>query len=177
MIHPPHFSSDRLTMTLVKKEHAKHSYLFLKDPLLYTYLPKDPPQLEALEKQYEFWESRESPDGSEYWLNWVVFHEGTCMGTLQAGVHRQRKEADFAYMISTEFQGKGFGTEAVNALLNHLFTHYDVRTVKAWIDTRNRSSIRLVEKLGLDQVDFIKEADFFKGEQSDEFVYQKGKIE
>ena len=167
------FSSKRLNVVLITRDHASQTYPFLNNPSLYTYLPKDPPTLDALEKQYTFWENRESPDGSEYWLNWVVFYQDLCIGTVQAGVHREKKEASIAYMISSDFQGQGLGTEATGALIDHLRTHYAVKRVKAWIDTRNASSIRLVEKLGLEQIEFLEKADHFKGEDSDEFVYQK----
>ena len=110
-------------------------------------------------------------------MNWVVFlqdvsSQRTFVGTLQAGVHRSTSVATIAYTILPPFQGQGLGTEATLAMVEQLQNHYGVQTIKAWIDTRNASSIRLVEKLGMQQVDFIKKADHFKGQDSDEFVYQ-----
>jgi len=167
------FSSQRLDMILIHKEHAQQTHSFLQNPDLYTYLPKDPPTLLAVEKQYRFWEDRSSPDGSEYWLNWVVFYKKICIGTLQAGVQRSTKVASIAYMISTAYQGQGFATEAVAAMIEHIRCDYRVKLIKAWIDTRNLPSIRLVERLGLERVERIEKADHFKGQDSDEFVYQK----
>ena len=167
------FSSERLQMVLITKEHAAIVHTVFQDPELFTYLPNDPPELERLEKQYAFWEGREAPDGSEYWLNYVLFlsSTGAFVGTLQSGVHRETREASIAYVIATDFQGRGLGTEATRALIAHLKQRYEISGVKAWIDTRNRTSIRLVEKLGMRQVEFIKNADHFKGQDSDEFVY------
>jgi [ribosomal protein S5]-alanine N-acetyltransferase len=42
---------------------------------------------------------------------------------------------------------------------------------KAWTDTRNLASHRLLEKLGFTKIEEIKNADEFKGSVSDEFVY------
>lgn len=173
MEHQDFFSS-RLFMQLIKKEHAAIALAVLKTESLYTYLPKQAPTLEKLEKQYAFWENRNSPDGTEYWLNWVVLDRVTrqFMGTVQIGIHREKKEGTIAYTIGTAFQGKGYGTEAVQAMIDHCKNHYQVRRFKAWIDTRNASSIRLVQKLGMQQVEMIEKADHFDGEDSDEFVFQ-----
>ena len=166
--------SARLNMTLVKKEHAPIVHSAFQDHELFTFLPNDPPLLSKLEDQYSFWEGRVSPDGSEYWLNYVVFllSSGEFIGTLQAGVHRDTKEASIAYVIASQFQGVGLGTEMTQALVEHLKSSYGVRCIKAWIDTRNIASIRLVQKLGMSQVDLIKNADHFKGCPSDEYIFQ-----
>ena len=168
------FSSERLKMALITQAHAAIVHPVFQDPRLFTYLPDNPPELSKLEKQYAFWEGREAPDGSEYWLNYVLFlsSTGAFVGTLQSGVHRETGEASIAYVIATEFQGIGLGTEATQALVDHLKQNYEIRCVKAWIDTRNQASIQLVEKLGMRRVEFIKNADHFKGQDSDEFVYQ-----
>ena len=47
-----------------------------------------------------------------------------------------------------------------------------VSLAKAYIDTRNLASQRLVTRLGFVQVDEILVADEFKGEVSDEYVYE-----
>lgn len=159
-------------MDLIQEEHASETIKFLSDNRLYTYIPEDPPTLEALKRRYRFWEARESPDGVEFWLNWVVFNHENCVGTLQAGIHRARREASIAYMIAFEHHGYGFATEAVTALIDHLRSHYQVSLIKSWIDTRNLASLRVVEKAGLERIEHIKDADHFKGESSDEFVYQ-----
>jgi RimJ/RimL family protein N-acetyltransferase len=136
-------------------------------------MPDDPPSLEKLEDRYAFWEQRISPDKTEYWLNWVVFtKEDTIpIGTLQAGVHIESKVASIAYKVGSSFQRRGYATEGVIAMIEHLKSNYDVVQIKAWIDTRNQPSIKLVERIGMTQVEFIAKADHFKGSHSDEYVY------
>jgi ribosomal-protein-alanine N-acetyltransferase len=55
----------------------------------------------------------------------------------------------------------------VGAVVEHLFSE----TVHAEIDTRNAASIRLVEGLGFERVEIVRDADWFKGAASDEFRY------
>ena len=114
-----------------------------------------------------------SPEETEYWLNWVMFEKETqeIIGTLQAGIHIESQVATIAYLIGTAFQRKGYGTEGVTSMIEHLKSNYEVSHIKAWIDTRNIPSIRLVEKVGMKRVELIEKADHFKGSDSDEYVY------
>ena len=168
------FYSSRLKMLLIKKGYAAQAHLVLQDEALYRYIPKSAPSLADLERTFGFWENRDSPDKSEYWLNWIVCTQdtGACIGRVQIGIHKEKKVGDIAYMIGSASQGKGYGTEAVRALLNHCQEVYGVSCFKAWIDTRNAASIRLVEKVGMHEIEFIEKADHFDGEDSDEYVYQ-----
>ena len=168
------FYSERLAMELIHRDHARLAFEILNDDRLYTYIPKKAPTLKELEIQYTFWENRESPDGAEYWLNWVIFLQTTrqLVGTVQIGIHRQKKEGAIAYMVGERFQSKGYGTEVVHALLAHCKNHYGVQRFKAWIDTRNVASIRLVQKVGMKQIECVEKADHFDGEDSDEYIFQ-----
>ena len=72
-------------------------------------------------EQICFWEQRISPDKTEYWLNWVVFtkEDQKAIGELQAGVHIESRVASIAYKAGS-FQGKGYATEGVTAMIEHL---------------------------------------------------------
>ena len=168
------FQSVRLSMELLMETHAPLIHSLLQDESIYTYMPDDPPELNQLKKKYSFWENRVSPDQTEFWLNWIITKKATqeIIGTVQATVHRENHGASVAYTIGVQFQGQGYGTEAVRSMIHHLKENYQVCRVKAWIDTRNSASIRLVEKVGMKQVEYIEKADHFKGSDSDEYVYQ-----
>jgi RimJ/RimL family protein N-acetyltransferase len=88
---------------------------------------------------------------------------------MQATV-RPGIDADIAYIISRDVWGFGYGRTATRAVIAHIFPKYDLQTVRALVDTRNRRSIRMIESLGLKRVGFIRNADHFKGGASDEYV-------
>ena len=144
----------------------------LQDPHVYTYLPEDPPSLEALQRRYDFLEGGRSPDGQEQWLNWVAFERGAerAVGTFQATLTDGAPGA-IAYIIFTSHQRSGYGREMVSAMLDHLFRMNPIPSVYAEIDTRNQASIRLVESLGMTRVKTTIGADEFKGAVSDEYTY------
>jgi RimJ/RimL family protein N-acetyltransferase len=75
--------------------------------------------------------------------------------------------------VARAYQRNGIATEGLETIFKYLRESLSVREIKAWSDTRNEASHRLVRKLGMVQVDFIKDADSFKGGASDEFVFSK----
>jgi [ribosomal protein S5]-alanine N-acetyltransferase len=55
-------------------------------------------------------------------------------------------------------------------MLEHLKSQ-GITIFKAWTDTRNLASHKLLERLGFTKIEEIKNADEFKGSVSHEFVY------
>lgn len=163
----------RLTLEPILVSHATEMATLLKDAELYEFIPQDPPELTKLEKTYEFWSKRISPAGDELWLNWVarLNESGEVIGHFQAGV-KEGTESNLGYTVGLKYQRRGFASEALQGILSFLKAEMGLTCVKAWIDTRNTASIKLVEKLGMLQVGFVEKADHFKGKDSDEYVYQ-----
>ena len=168
------FETPRLLLEPLNVGHAIALFEALQAPELYTYIPQDPPSsLEALKTRYTALASRRSPDGQEGWLNWALNLRatGAYVGTVQATV-RADQTALLAYMIFVPFWRQGYARESCARVLAHLFGDYYVSQVAAEIDTRNTSSIQLVEALGFTRVATTPGADFFKGAISDEYRYE-----
>lgn len=53
------------------------------------------------------------------------------------------------YTVSPAFQGRGYATEAVGALVSYAFETLGVDVVRAYADAENTPSIRVAEKVGL----------------------------
>lgn len=164
--------SSRLRLEPIAKLHAEEMSSLLAAPELYRFIPQDPPSLEALKQRYASWEKRASPDGSELWLNWALREKASwrLVGHLQAG--HSLEKTYIAYMIGSEFHRRGFAAEAIESVLPFLRSALRATSVKAWVDTRNEPSIALLHRLGFTQVEFLPKADRFRGEDSDEFVFE-----
>lgn len=117
---------------------------------------------------------RRSPDGSELWLNWAGRDRATgkVIAHFQVGI-KSDGVASVGYLVAKEFQGKGVATEGLQSVFSYISKNLGVREVKAWSDTRNKASHQLAKRLGMNQVEFIKDADFFKGATSDEYVFSR----
>lgn len=60
-----------------------------------------------------------------------------------------RSSCSFAYMLGEDFWGRGYGTEALNALLDFLFTHMDIQLVEADHMAENIGSGAVMRKVGM----------------------------
>lgn len=166
--------TERLTLEPITEAHAKELCEFFSDPELHHFVPFEPPTLEQQKERCMKWAARRSPDGTELWLNWAARDKasGHIAAHIQAGMKEDRI-ASIGYVVGRKFQRKGIATEALVAAFEYLRSSLGAREVKAWSDTRNEASHALAKKLGMVQVEYIKDADFFKGKSSDEFVFSK----
>jgi RimJ/RimL family protein N-acetyltransferase len=167
--------TERLILEPLVVAHAAALYDGLHDKRLYMFIPQEPPaSLGALTARYRQLAARRSPDGRELWLNWALRLRvtGAYAGTLQATVH-ENATAEIAYMLFAAFWRHGYAHEGCERVIRHLVADYGVNIVAADIDTRNASSIRLVESLGLRRVATHRAADCFKGATSDEYRYER----
>lgn len=60
---------------------------------------------------------------------------------------RFKNEVEVGYSLSAKYQGQGFMDEALSKLLQFAYIHANFKKVKAFIDSRNDKSLRLVERL------------------------------
>ena len=166
--------TERLMLEPLRTEHAGHLFYALSDTRIYTFIPQDPPaSVLALENRYRQLEDRLSPSGDEVWLNWAIRlkQPDKYIGTVQATL-RQSGSSLLAYEFSPDFWGQGYATESCLRVIESLFADYDVSEVLAEVDTRNARSYNLLERLSFERVSTRKDADFFKGQSSDEHTYR-----
>jgi [ribosomal protein S5]-alanine N-acetyltransferase len=167
----PLLCTERLRLEPQVEAHTDALMLALSSPRTHEFVPGDPPLDRAkFAERLKKLESRISPDGLQHWLNWTVFHDLEVIGTVQADATDSSSSASIAYMFHPNSWGKGFAFEATSAMLEHLKSR-GIRSFKAWTDTRNLASHKLLERLGFSQIEEIKNADEFKGSVSHEFVY------
>ena len=168
-------ASSRMILEPLVEAHADEMFHELQNARLYTFVPQDPPaSLGALRTRHTRLESRQSADRREAWLNWALRARvgAQCLGCVQATVFNQDKTALIAYTIFPQFWRQGYAKEAVLAVLNALFTEFDLSAVDALIDTRNVGSIALMESCRFSRIEWLPNADHFKGSNSDEYRYR-----
>lgn len=128
--------------------HAEEMFAVLSDPAIYEYENEPPPSLEWLRARFARLESRQSPDGQEQWLNWVIrLPTSELAGYVQATI-RSNGRAAIAYELSSKYWGRGLASRAVQAMIADLLEHYQVRGLSAVFKRENHRSMRLLERLG-----------------------------
>jgi ribosomal-protein-alanine N-acetyltransferase len=166
--------TERLRLEPLRERHAGYLFPLFAEPQIYTFIPQDPPKsLGELQTRYRRLETRHSPEGDELWLNWAIYlkKEKQYTGIVQATIGGDQI-AQLAYELNPRFWGFGYATEACQRVINTLFAEYPVTGIIAEVDTRNVASARLLERLSFERIALKAQADFFKGADSDEYVYR-----
>ena len=146
-----------VTLEQRKMAHAEELYPVLAEEALCEFLEEEPPRsVDDLRSKLERSESRRSPDGNEHWLNWVVRDaSGRMAGYVQATVAADL-ETNVAYVIGSNFWGRGIATEAVTQMLRIVAGEYGAKCFVVVADRRNTRSVRLARRLGFVEVSVDK---------------------
>ncbi len=128
--------------------HADEMFVVLSDPAIYAYENEPPASPDWLRTRFTKLETRQSADGTEQWLNWVVRLRGAALiGYVQATIGREGR-ASIAYVFSSASWGRGYASQAVDIMMAELALHYEVRRFFATFKRENQRSCRLLERLG-----------------------------
>ena len=142
----------RLELVPLLPHHADELVSALADDRLYHFTGGAALDLDELRQRFELWSNRRSPDGTELWLNWVIRHRENArsLGTVQATVviGKERVVADVGWMVWVQHQGRGYATEATQALVSWLFD-CGVEEVVAHIHPAHAASGRVAAKIGI----------------------------
>jgi len=98
--------------------------------------------------------------------DWVVEYEGRVVG--KAGFFRL---PDIGYILHPDCWGRGLAREALCAVIDHVFAHYDIPKITADIDPQNERSIRLLERLGFTFSGRAERTWFIGGKWHDSLYY------
>ncbi|MEY4451568.1 MAG: hypothetical protein RLZZ380_689 [Actinomycetota bacterium] len=105
-------------------------------------------------------------------LAMVEKSSGKVIGQLNSAmVDAANQTADVGYITNPDYRGQGFVNEALEALIEFLFTQEKVHRIIADIDIRNVDSIRVVERLGFRREATFVENDHLKGEWCSMHLY------
>ena len=147
-------SDAEVFLSRVSADDAPALFTALDHPEVGTYIGgrvADSP--EAMRRLIERWVAGPTSDhGRERWLNYVVrLGDGTTIGHAQATVNPSW--AEVAWVIGTPWWGQGFGFETATSLLRELASGFSISTAWATVDPDNVRCVRLLARLGFQEVD------------------------
>lgn len=127
------------------------------------------PQLSKSEAQKRI----ENPSSSD--VQWTYFvvekKDGTKIGFVVHFTVQPSEHVEIGCAFVPEERGKGYGTEAVQIMVDYLFLAKDIMRIQAHTDTRNKSSQRVLEKAGFKIEGTIRKAGFVRGQWQDDYVH------
>jgi RimJ/RimL family protein N-acetyltransferase len=83
----------------------------------------------------------------------------------------EHQRAEIGYVFNPDYHGRGYATEAGQAMLALAFDGLRVRRVIARIDDRNEPSAAVLRRLGMRQEAHLIENELFKGEWTNEIDF------
>lgn len=115
-------------------------------------------------------------DVSDVCLQFVIIEKTNNLLIGDIGIsftNHNNKQAEIGCTLNKDFQGNGYATEAMRAMVELLFVKLNKHRVIASVDPRNTASIRLIERLGFRKEAHFKESYFLRGEWVDDVIYAK----
>ena len=97
--------------------------------------------------------------------------EGSLAGDVGVNLHENLRQADLGFTLAAAYQGHGYATEAVRAVLADLFGRRGLHRVSAECDARNHRSARLLERLGFQREGLRPQHTWLKGEWTDDLLF------
>ena len=151
---------ERFTLEPQMESHAEEMFAVLSDPAIYAYENEPPPSVEWLRARFAKLEARQSPDGQQQWLNWVIrLPTNALIGFVQATVQPNGR-ASIAYVLTSAYWDRGLASQAVRAMICELAERYQVRKFSAVFKRGNHRSMRLLERLGFSHASSEEHAEF-----------------
>ena len=106
------------------------------------------------------------------WFQLVIeeLENGNIVGDI--GLHFvDEEQCELGITLCKAHQGKGYATEALRAIIEHLFKVLYKHRIHASLDPRNTASAQLMERLGFRKQAHFKQSYYFKGAWTDDVVY------
>ena len=145
---------------------------YYADPKVARYIPWEPWSRQDAEEKVRQRISRTGIVDASSILGLVVEREGRVIGDVvlwPADETLSRGEVGWAFHPAVT--GKGFATEAAQALFGVAFDHYGMHRLVAHVDARNVASARLCERLRMTKEAHLRKDHWAKGEWTDNVIY------
>lgn len=132
--------TDRLRLRRARPTDLDDLHAVLSHPLAMRFWSTPP---HADREQTRAWLAGMIASPPELSDDFVVELEGRVVG--KAGFYRL---PDIGYILHPDVWGRGYATEALTAVVAHVFATRGVERLTADVDPRNAASLRLLDKLG-----------------------------
>ena len=131
-----------------------------------------PYSLERAEEVVSELVAMEGPVSDEWWMAVVADAEsGEVLGDLALHLTWQGRTAEVGYTLAREHWGKGYATEALDALVGYLFDALGVTRVFGMLHPDNAASAMVLERTGLLFEGHTRSSYWVGDEVSDDWIY------
>jgi RimJ/RimL family protein N-acetyltransferase len=150
--------TDRLRLRRSVPEDAERISAYRSDPNVSRFQGWERVDADGIRAELEGMAAR-SPGEPGGWVQFSVEERDTGRLVGDVGLSPVDGEPDtikVGYTIAPEFQGRGYGTEAMGALATYAFDRLGATVVRAYASAENLPSHRVAEKIGMRLVERIE---------------------
>jgi RimJ/RimL family protein N-acetyltransferase len=97
--------------------------------------------------------------------------DGSKIGEIHHRLRGPGHGMEISYGLVPNERGKGYGTEAIQLMVDYLFLSKDFARIQAIVDVRNNASQRVLEKSGFQREGIVRNCLFSRGELRDYYLY------
>lgn len=175
MLNPDYpVQTARLELRPFQDDDAEELYAYHRREDVTRYLFWEPRDRDEAEKalQHKIAEYRIDDEGQVLCLAVVERSGQRLIGEVNLNwTSRQHRQGFIGFVFNPEFQGRGFATEAADAVLRLGFDNLGLHRIIATCDARNSASARVMQRLGMRLEAHHVHNRIFKGEWNEELVY------
>jgi len=151
-------NTSRLLIRQFQEQDTISLFEYLSNPIIYRFEPGEPI---SLEKAKEL--TRERAHSTDF--------QAVILKSTQKMVgHLYFKQTEpwelstweLGYIFNPAFHGKGYATEAAQALIHYGFNHFGIHRVIAHCDPENIASWKVLEKIGMRREGYFRRNIFFR---------------
>jgi RimJ/RimL family protein N-acetyltransferase len=166
-------STERLIIRHLEPADAEALFGYRADPVISRYQNWEPVSVEEVRNFIAgLREIGLDTPGRWYQLGLFLRDSGAMAG--DCGIHTPAynpRQAEIGITLAPAFQRRGLATEALRAVLGHLFTTRGRHRVYASVDPANARSLAMLERLGMRREGHLVESLWFKGRWADDVIY------
>ena len=148
--------SERLILRDLEDQDAEYLFKYRSDEDLLKYQDFSLASFEETKKFITDQKSISIGQEDQWKQIGIALNDNTLIGDCAVQFTPEEKRiAELGCTIGREYHSKGYATEALRTLIQHIFDNYPIHKFKAVVDIRNFPSQKMMTKLG-----FEKEAHF-----------------
>ncbi len=168
----PTIETKRLIIRLAQPEDAEAIYSYRSDVVANRYQGWFPASVEEVRDYIS--NMPQTLDVADTCFQFAIIgvEENRLIGDM--GIiftNHSNTQAEVGCTLHTDYQGKGYATEALKAMVDYLFVKLGKHRIIASVDPRNKASIQLIERLGFRKEAHFKESYYLRGEWVDDIRY------
>ncbi len=164
----------RIRLRDPRPEDAQRIYRWRAERAAREHQPITPIPVDQLRLDLERTATNKLPDYSRDRFQWMIeqIMDRTPVGWITLSIRSwEHQIGEIGYTLSEDYQGRGYGTQAVEMVLDKSFFEAHLYRIEAKCSVHNRASAKLLEKTGFSREGIMRGYFNIRGERVDHYLY------